>query len=178
MNKYADQLELLKDNALNDLNRLINEHGEQSKLMDDDVECKCLPLTYRNYICNMAGCASLAEITTEGFINNDGFCLDHDVLDLDEFLKLIDAIVEKYDGEKKPEEPKENKEYFLFGEQAVKHLEDNDNDYQSLIDDDVDYTLYVVDKNQSNASAELLCAFVGFGDYICLTKEEYQLLDK
>ena len=71
------------------------------------------------------------------------------------------------------------KEYFLFlNQEAIDHLDDNDNDYQSLVDDDIDYTLYECDLSKPRAGAELLYAYQNFVTYHCLTKEEYELLNQ
>ena len=79
--------------------------------------------------------------------------------------------------------PENKREYFLFGLDAVKYLEENKSDFQSLIDEGLDYELYVSDPSEPNSGADLIDALVlhevNIPDgYICLTKKEYELLNQ
>jgi len=167
MTTYSERFETLKAEAEITLANLINKYGVPS----EHADYKCLPIKKIVYKCTNVDIGDLAEITNNEFITADGVYLDHCVLDLPDYYKLIDHLQKHYE-EPEPEEPKDNKKYYCFGEQAAKTYFEN-NRVEDILDQGVEFCLYVHDPNSIHAVDNLLSAFEGYGGYVELAECEY-----
>lgn len=101
------------------------------------------------------------------------------VTDAFDFSLSMESISKLIDGCS----PRPEKQYFLFGLDAVSHLNENDNNVQSLIDDEIDYELEEFDPTQSNCGTALLNAMELYEvndstGWAFITKDEHDLLNK
>lgn len=69
------------------------------------------------------------------------------------------------------------KHYFLFGKSAVEIYDENGIEFlvERTADEYISGAVYVFENGVDHPAA-LLAAFNGYGDYSCITEEEYEML--
>ncbi len=94
MKTFENKLDELYLEGRQIVSRLIQLFGEKS----EHVSEKCLKITDDKLMFNLEGDRYLKEITPERLIDNSGYAYDIDVLDYDQFFKIIDFVIEEYES--------------------------------------------------------------------------------
>jgi hypothetical protein len=93
MKTFEKKFKELQDEAIHTIKKLIETKGEES----DHNGKKCLKITDENYMYNLEGGRYLCEINSEyELIDNDGFEYNIHVLEIEQFMFVVDYLKEKY----------------------------------------------------------------------------------
>jgi hypothetical protein len=95
MSTYSQKLLTLQSKASIDLNKLIGKYGVESKYM----QCQCLRIEDDGLKYNLENLRYLTEITEKELIDNSGYHYQHNALDCEKLLEVIDHLIKKHEGE-------------------------------------------------------------------------------
>lgn len=91
---FEERLNDLHMKANSEILRLIEEHGEESELLDQ----QCLKVTDEDFQYNLEGRRYLVEVHYIELVDNKGYTYDHEILGPGFFFMVIDYLIKKYEN--------------------------------------------------------------------------------
>lgn len=92
MTTFTEKFEYLIDEIKGKLIDLIEKH----KIEQNYSSSYCLPIKNENFMFNLEGGRYVVEVTSSQLINNQGYIYDHSQLEIEQYIKLIDHLIEQY----------------------------------------------------------------------------------
>ncbi len=96
MENFIDKLDALTDEVEAAISKLIRAKGVESRFRSD----KCLKVENDDFMFNLDGGRYLVEVLFDEcsveFLDNSGYSYHYSVLDIEDYLKLVDYLVEVY----------------------------------------------------------------------------------
>ena len=92
MRTFTEKFEYLIDEIKGQLHDLIEKHKIEAKHTVD----YCLPVKDEDLMFNLEGGRYLIEVTATSLTDNCGYGYDHSELDIEEYLQVIDHLIETY----------------------------------------------------------------------------------
>jgi len=92
MKTFTERYKIL----LNEINRILIDLIEKQKIESNHTTDYCLRIIDEEKMYNVLGGRYIVEVTASVIIDNEGYQYNQSVIDVEEYLDLIDYLIERY----------------------------------------------------------------------------------